>query len=151
MGVSTTYFALDIQGLPEVIASRSASSTSDGESYLHLPGVIMTESSTGEVRYLLSDGLGSVRQAVDDTGIVLAYYEFDPYGNPVDNIGGEPYGYTGEWYEGYIQLLHLRARWYAPETGTFLSRDAWEGNALYSQSMNGWSYVEGNSINFIIL
>ena len=56
VGVSTTYFALDVQGLPEVVY------TSDGEAYLHLPGVIMTESSTGEVRYLLSDGLGSVRQ-----------------------------------------------------------------------------------------
>jgi YD repeat-containing protein len=55
----TTNFALDVQGLPEVIQ------TSDGELYLHLPGVIMTESSAGDVRYLLSDGLGSVRQAVD--------------------------------------------------------------------------------------
>jgi len=87
--------------------------TSDGESYLHLPGVIMTESSTGDVRYLLSDGLGSVRQAVDESTTVVASYEFDPYGNPADNIGDEPYGYTGEWYEGYMQLLHLRARWYS--------------------------------------
>lgn len=30
-----------------------------------------------EVRYLLSDGLGSIRQAVDETGAVVAYYEFD--------------------------------------------------------------------------
>ncbi|MBI1881260.1 MAG: hypothetical protein HYR94_24025, partial [Chloroflexi bacterium] len=59
VGTTTTNFALDVQGLPEVIY------TGDGNSYLHLPGVIMTESSTGEVRYLLSDGLGSVRQAVD--------------------------------------------------------------------------------------
>jgi hypothetical protein len=72
---------------------------------------MMTESSPGEMRYLLSDGLGSVRQAVDEVGEVVVSYEFDPYGSPVDNIGGEPYGYTGEWYEGYIQLLHLRAKW----------------------------------------
>jgi len=48
-----------------------------------LPGVIMAESDTGEVRYLLSDGLGSMRQAVGDTGLVVAYNEYDPYGNPI--------------------------------------------------------------------
>jgi hypothetical protein len=55
-----------------------------GETYFHLLGVIVTEKA-GEVRYLLSDGLGSIRQAVDETGAVVAYSEFDPYGNPVQN------------------------------------------------------------------
>ena len=87
-GVTTTHFALDVQGLPEVIY------TSQGEAFLHLPGAIMTESAEGEVRYLLSDGLGSIRQAVDETAGLVAYYEFDPYGNPIDNNGGDPYGYT---------------------------------------------------------
>jgi YD repeat-containing protein len=77
-GVTMT-FALDIAGgLPEVIY------TSDGNAYLHLPGVIMAENAEGEVRYLLSDGLGSVRQGVDDTGTVVAYNEYNPYGNPID-------------------------------------------------------------------
>ena len=72
VGVTTTYFALDVIGLstalrtslPEVIY------TSESELYLHLPGVIMTENAVGEPRYLLSDGLGSVRQVVDETGAV---------------------------------------------------------------------------------
>ncbi|HEX9922181.1 MAG TPA: hypothetical protein VGD99_05930 [Anaerolineae bacterium] len=86
VGLSTTNYALDVaNGLPEVIY------TSEGNLYLHLPGVIMAESAEGEVRYLLSDGLGSVRQAVDDNGAVVAYNEFDPYGNPVEN-SSEPYG-----------------------------------------------------------
>jgi len=136
----TTHFALDVQGLPEVIY------TSEGNAYLHLPGVIMTENITGEVRYLLSDGLGSVRQAVDDTGSVVGYNEFDPYGNPIVNRQSEivnPYGFTGEWWQSEVGLLHLRARWYAPEIGAFLSRDAWEG------SKNEYRYVNGNPINLI--
>jgi hypothetical protein len=92
VGLTTTNFALDIAaGLPEVIY------TSEDEVFLHLPGVIVAENSSGETRYLLSDGLGSTRQAVDESGSLTAYYEFDPYGNPVNNIGGDPYGYTGEW------------------------------------------------------
>lgn len=135
VGVTTTYFALDVMGLPEVIY------TSEGNSYLHLPGVIMTESNTGEVRYLLSDGLGSVRQAVDETGAVVAYNEFDPYGNPVEN-GSEVYGFTGEWWQNEVGLLHLRARWLLPETGTFLSRDPVESEPAYQ-------YVHGNPIRYV--
>ncbi len=130
-----TDFALDIIGLPEVIQ------TSEGNSYLHLPGVIMTESSAGETRYLLSDGLGSVRQVLDESGAVVAYNEFDPYGNPVQN-DSSPYGYTGEWWQDDIGLLHLRARWYAPEMGTFLSVDAVESEPPYQ-------YVQGNVVNWI--
>ncbi|MBI1880819.1 MAG: RHS repeat-associated core domain-containing protein [Chloroflexi bacterium] len=136
IGATTTTFALDSAlALPEVI------STSDDNSYLHLPGVIMAESSTGEIRYLLSDGLGSVRQAVDETGAVVAYNEFDPYGNSMEN-GSEVYGFTGEWWQNEVGLLHLRARWLLPETGTFLSRDPVESEPAYL-------YVRGNPINWI--
>ena len=58
VGATTTYYTLDVEGLAEVI-------TSAGEIYLHLPGVIVTEKA-GQVRYLLSDGLGSIRQAKAD-------------------------------------------------------------------------------------
>ena len=50
---TTTYYTLDVEGLPEVITSAE-------EIYLHLPGVIVTEKA-GQVRYLLGDGLGSIR------------------------------------------------------------------------------------------
>lgn len=133
-GVTTT-LALDVVGLPEVIY------TSEGEIYLHLPGVIVTEKA-GEVRYLLSDGLGSIRQVVDETAEVVAYQEFDPYGSPVENDGGNPYGYTGEWWESDVKLLHLRARWYLPGDGIFLSRDRVESEPPFQ-------YVRGNPINLV--
>jgi YD repeat-containing protein len=45
VGLTTTHFALDVAGgLPELIY------TSEGNAYLHLPGVIMTENITGSVR-----------------------------------------------------------------------------------------------------
>jgi hypothetical protein len=47
---TTTTFALDVQGLPEVLY------TSDGERYLHLPGLILTDDGS-QTRHLLSDGL----------------------------------------------------------------------------------------------
>lgn len=32
--------------------------------------------------------------------------------------------------------------------GTFLSKDRWEGDETYSQSMNSWAYVLGNPVNY---
>ena len=66
-GATTTHFALDsTMGLPEVIASRSVTNTSEDNTYLHLAGLIVTQNPNGDTRYLLSDGLGSVRHIVDD-------------------------------------------------------------------------------------
>jgi hypothetical protein len=39
---------------------------------------IQTENATVTVRYPLSEGLGSVRQAVDERATVIRYAEFDP-------------------------------------------------------------------------
>ncbi len=143
MGLTTTYFALDVQGLPEVIY------TSAGNAYLHLPGVIVTENISGEARYLLSDGLGSVRQAVDETALVVTYREFDPYGNPITNTQlpiSNPYGYTGEWWEDEVGLLHLRARWYDPGIGRFISRDPFAGIPDRPYSLHPYQYGYSNPI-----
>jgi hypothetical protein len=116
VGVTTTHFALDVQGLPEVIyTSPSTSSGQAGNAYLHLPGVIVAEKA-GETRYLLGDGLGSVRQAVDELGAVVAYHEYDPYGNPIRHSQIRPFAFTGEWWQDEVALLHLRARWYGETT-----------------------------------
>jgi RHS repeat-associated protein len=149
VGTTTTYFALDVVGLPEVIASRSVTTTSEGNAYLHLPGVIVAESAGGEGRYLLSDGLGSVRQAVDEVGEVVASYEFDPYGNPVTDHASRitPYGYTGEWWEDEVGLLHLRARWYLPYLNQFISPDPIIPDYSDPQSLNRYSYALNNPIN----
>lgn len=70
-----------------MIALRTyATTTSDDDRYLHLPGLIVAENAAGDVRYLMPDGLGSVRQAVDEDATVVSYKEFDPYGNLIVNL-----------------------------------------------------------------
>ena len=147
-GASTTHFALDSSmGLPEVIASRSVTNTSEGNAYLHLPGLMMTQNPNGNTRYLLSDGLGSVRHIVDETANLVSYREYDPYGNPLAppfqrSNAQSFFAFTGEWWEDEVSLLYLRARWYAPETGTFLSVDPVESEPEYQ-------YVRGNPSNLV--
>jgi RHS repeat-associated protein len=84
------------------------------------------------------DALGSVRQAVDATPAVVAARAWSPYGV---EVGGAQagLGYTGEWWDAGVGLQYLRARWYDVATGSFLVRDAVEGNHPYQ-------YADGNPV-----
>jgi len=44
-------------------------------------------------------------------------------------------------------LIYLRARYYAPTEGRFISRDSWGGDYNKPLSFNRWNYVEGNPVN----
>jgi len=81
-------------------------------------------------------------------GLVVAVNEYDPYGVPLQG-GGSPYGYTGEWWEQDVDLLYLRARWYDPDTGRFVTQDPWMGNVMLPGTLNSWNYVVNNPISQI--
>ena len=54
----------------------------------------------------------------------------------------------GSEYSGdYNELVYLRARYYAPEMGRFLTKDTWDGYYDRPQSLNPWNYVEANPVN----
>jgi hypothetical protein len=44
-------------------------------------------------------------------------------------------------------MVYLRARYYAPGMGRFLTRDTWEADTNSPMSFNRWLYVEGNPVN----
>lgn len=100
-------------------------------------------------RTLLADGLGSVRSEVVN-GEVMATMTYDPFGTILDERGhnSTTYGYTGEQFDDVTGLLYLRARYYNPGLHTFMGKDPWSGNPGKPQSMNGWSYVDNNPINW---
>src|SRR5215203_1341988 len=54
------------------------------------------------------------------------------------------YAYSGD----YNELVYLRARLYAPNTGRLLTRDTWGGNDQIPQSFNSWNYTYSNPINY---
>ena len=58
------------------------------------------------------------------------------------------FGYTGEMWDEESNLLYLRARYYEPETGRFLSRDSYEGTLKNPLGRNLYLYVQNNSVNF---
>jgi len=88
-----------------------------------------------------------VRQLTDSSGAVTFAQAYAPYGSvaTTSGSGATTYGFTNEYQsQGKI---YLRARFYAPSIGRFLTRDTWNGDANSPMSFNKWGYVEGNPIN----
>ena len=137
---STTDFTMDLNaGLTQVL--------SDGtNTYLYGKGRIAQYGETGP-EFFLTDGLGSVRQLVDDSSAVILTKNYQPYGEGLSGAGNgyTSYGFTGEMTD-LTGLIYLRARYYAPQSGRFLTKDAWSGEYTRPLSLNGWIYVVGNPV-----
>src|SRR5690606_21633836 len=99
--------------------------------------------------YFITDALGSVRQLTHESSAVLMTQSYDPYGNVVSSAGSVDsiYGYTGEQTD-VTGNVYLRARYYNPIDGRFLTKDTWGGQANQPATLNRWNYVEGNPINY---
>jgi RHS repeat-associated protein len=87
-----------------------------------------------------ADRQGTVRALSDASGAVTVTYRTDEWWIPSGGSGSstQPFAYTGEPTDG-TGLSYLRARYYDPTLGRFLSRDAWPG----SPSLRGSAHSPG--------
>ncbi len=86
---------------------------------------------------------GDVVQLCDDNGNITRYYDYDPYGNALheeNETDVNPYRYCGEYLDLESDYVYLRARYYDPSIGRFISEDpAFDG-------YNWYVYCGGNPI-----
>jgi RHS repeat-associated protein len=70
------------------------------------------------------------------------------YGETLNTAGdgASSYAFAGEWRDA-SGLDYLRARYYAPWQGRFLTKDAWEGDYARPLTLNRWNYVVSNPVN----
>jgi RHS repeat-associated protein len=92
-----------------------------------------------------ADRLGSIRAITDAAGTVTATFQADEFGVPTASTGTstQPFGYTGEPRDG-TGLSYLRARYYDPSLGRFMSRDPWSGSVGAPQTLDRYVYVGNN-------
>ncbi len=144
-GVTTDYVLDPAAGLTQVLQETTA-----GQATTYLYGHdLLAQYDSGTWAYHVNDGLGSVRGLADPAGQVVASYRFSPFGAPMGESGGEPYGYTGEQWDASTGLVYLRARYYDPGVGRFVSKDQWGGHEQKPQTLNMFAYVTNNPINQI--
>jgi RHS repeat-associated protein len=142
VGGHTTQYVLDLATtLPAV------SSDTDG---VYLYGLDIIAQQQAERQYYMHDGLGSVRQLLDSTGEIETSYAYDPFGVPVmGGDGSNPYQFTGEAWDAEVELLYLRARYYQPEVGRFITKDPWAGELQRPATLNLYAYARNNPFNLV--
>jgi RHS repeat-associated protein len=88
---------------------------------------LISASATGLQSFYQFDGLGSVVTVTDGAASQKAGYAYDPWGTVTggsDLLGTKnKFKYTGEAVDPSTGLVYLRARYYDPSMGHFLSRD----------------------------
>jgi RHS repeat-associated protein len=97
------------------------------------------------------DGMGSVRQLTSAGGTVTDTYEYDAFGNKIASSGTTPnnYLYRGEPFDSDLGMYYLRARWYNPQTGRFLSQDPAPGFAPFPKTLHKYLYAGADPENRI--
>ncbi len=134
-----TAFTWDLgEGLPLLIQEA-------GTSYITGPGGQILEQVVGAgAYYYLTDQLGSVRSVTDSLGNVASTYEYDPYGNLAATTGtlSNPFRFAGQYLDAESGLYYLRARYYDPSCGQFVSRDP-----LAAATRQAYIYASDNPAN----
>jgi RHS repeat-associated protein len=120
--------------------------------YTHGPGIDEPVAMTrGGANYFYhQDGLGSVTDLTDSTGLTARAYVYDAYGNILDQTGTveNPYTYTGREIDTETGLLHHRARYYDPTIGRFIQEDPIQ---FLGTDANFYLYTRNNPTSWVDL
>ena len=102
-----------------------------------------------EKTYYVTDMHGNVVQLLDESGNVTKTYEYDSFGNEVkpEKKDENPYRYCGEYYDKETEEVYLRARYYEPGVGRFITRDTYTGESNEPLSLHLYTYCENDGVN----
>lgn len=78
--------------------------------------------------WVLGDHLGTPRRILDSNGVEVAALDYDAFGNPVSAVGpradlGGRLGFAAREHDPLTGFVHMRARYYDPGIGRFISAD----------------------------
>ncbi|MGG0821642.1 RHS repeat-associated core domain-containing protein [Paenibacillus turicensis] len=107
--------------------------------------------STNKKYFYLYNGHGDVVQLIDESGQVVNHYQYDEWGNIVEQEEAvrNDFKYAGEIFDNETGLYYLRARYYDPAIGRFVSKDTYEGTVTNPLSLNLYSYVRNNPLTHV--
>ncbi len=127
------------------------------EKYVYGNGLIASsetrESQSPKYRTYLYDLRGSVTFALDSSANITSEYQYSTYGTRgvVKGNTTSELGYCAR--DGVLTevtgLLYMRARYYMPDFMRFINQDIVTGDISNSNSLNRYTYVEGNPATMI--
>lgn len=111
-----------------------------GANRIPLAQVDLTDNS---IEYLHADINGSVIAVTGADGYLSGITNYGAYGKRQGSAISR-FGFAGEWTDPTTTYTYLRARWYDPSTGSFLSKDP-----LYEITQEAYGYANGNPLLMI--
>ena len=115
--------------------------------YAYQPGIdqpVAVTTSSGTFYYYL-DQEGNVISVWNSSNTKVAEYKYDPYGYLVSSSGSltQPLRWKGREYDSETGLIYMRARYYDPTVGRFISEDpiGLEGG------INPYTFADGEPVN----
>ncbi|OXM87398.1 S8 family serine peptidase [Paenibacillus rigui] len=121
--------------------------------YIRGLGLLARQGNDNGLAYYLHNGHGDVIQLMGTNGSTLNRYEYDLWGNPLQQSTLEtvsnPFRYSGELWDSTTELQYLRSRWYDPDSGRFINKDTYEGDITNPLSLNLYTYAHNNPLLWI--
>lgn len=110
-----------------------------------LTGIIYRTDADDVTNYFRTNQHGDVSSITSTTGTVNQSYEYDAYGNLINQTGTDenPFAYCGEYQDLCSGLIYLRNRYYDPSIGRFITEDP------ARDGLNWYVYCRNNPIRYI--
>jgi RHS repeat-associated protein len=110
---------------------------------------LLSQTRSGTTSYYLQDGQHSTRALANAAGAITDTYSYAAFGELQNHTGAtvNPYQYTGQQFDSATGLYDLRARYYAPSLGRFLSQDTYPIDFNNPVEVNRYVYAANDPIN----
>ena len=97
-------------------------------------------------KYYLYNGHSDVVQLTGTSGNVIKTYDYDAFGNELnpDPNDTNVFRYSGEYFDKETGKIYVRARYYDPAIGRFISEDSVWGKSNDPLSLNLYTYAYNN-------
>jgi RHS repeat-associated protein len=146
---TTTFYLVDDRnpsGQPQVLEEIVNGAVA--RTYTHGLALISQRTEGGAVSVYHYDGQRSVRLLTDTAASVTDTYDYEAFGTVLRATGSTPntYLFRGEQLEPALGSYYLRARYYRPSTGRFLTADSWSGDTMTPQTLNRYAYPSNNPV-----
>lgn len=148
-GATTTYLVDERTGPPTVWEVEPASGGYDAVLTDPTGSILGTENQTGTWAFSVVDALGNTRLEVNGSGSLIDSQNYDPWGTVSGGSGTQvdPYGFAKQIGDAATGLSYMRARYYDPATGMFLSPDPAAPSLTQPATFSPYQYAYQDPVN----